>query len=100
MSVIERVIQVNYRHRVYFTQDVFQLENGLLQEVLTEDQCRQLHKVLVVVDECLAKAQPELCARIQAYFAALPQCIHLVCPPMVIEGGERSKNSDMHIAEI
>src|ERR1051325_9374398 len=54
---------------------------------------------LVVLDESLAGAQPGLIKSIEKYFSAHPE-IKLVCPPMVIEGGERAKNSDIHIAEI
>ncbi len=100
MSTIERTIQVNYRHRVLFTQHVFDPANPTLKDVLAQSGDREHHKTLVVLDESLALAQPQLARDIEAYFAAHPDCLHLVCPPLVIEGGERTKNSYFHVTEI
>src|SRR6185295_5582592 len=36
----------------------------------------------------------------EAYFTAFSQLLKLVCPPFVIEGGERTKNSYFHVSEI
>jgi 3-dehydroquinate synthase len=48
----------------------------------------------------LAQAQPDLLERIQDYFTAHGDALQLVCPPLVIEGGERTKNSYFHVSEI
>src|SRR5438445_2452882 len=100
MSVIERSIQVGYRLRVHFTQDVFGPTNPLLAEILSCGKNYTLHKALVVLDESLAQARPDLGQRIEAYFALNDQCLRLVCPPFIIEGGERTKNSYFHVSEI
>ncbi len=99
-SVIERTIQVSFRHQVHFTKRVFDPANPLLKAVLRNNEDREIHKALVVVDEALAVAQPKLSQRIEAYFAAHADCLNLVCPPLVIEGGERTKNSYFHVSEI
>src|SRR6266446_4522174 len=100
MSVIERSIQVGYRLRVHFTQDVFGPTNQVLKEVLVNDEAQTVHKALVVMDESLAQAQPGLAQKIEAYFARHGDCLDLVCPPFIIEGGERTKNSYSHVSEI
>ena len=100
MSCIERTIQVNYRHQVHFTQQVFAPANPLLKDVLANDEQRGSRKALLILDEALAQAQPKLAAEIEAYFAAFPEDLQLVCPPMIIEGGERTKNSYFHVSEI
>src|SRR5437667_2794538 len=100
MSLIERTIQVNYRHRVFFTQSVFQTGNPLLKEVLVDGSPASPCKVLMVLDESLANAQPRLRLEIEAYFAAFSGCLKLVCPPIILEGGERVKNSYFHVSEI
>jgi hypothetical protein len=69
-SVIERTIQVNFRHQVYFTKRVFDPANPLLKTVLQNNENRDIHKALAVVDEALAAAQPRLSQCIEAYFAA------------------------------
>src|SRR6266571_6873053 len=100
MSVIERSIQVGYRLRVHFTQDVFGPTNRVLKEVLVNDEPQIIHKALVVMDESLAQAQPGLTPKIEAYFSQHSDCLNLVCPPFIIEGGERTKNSYFHVSEI
>jgi 3-dehydroquinate synthase len=100
MSLIERTIRVSYRHRVFFTDGVFGPGNALLKDVLTDGQPGRRRKALVTLDESLAVAQPDLARRIEDYFAAFPGCLECVCPPMVIEGGERAKNSYFHVSEV
>ena len=100
MSVIERTIQVSYRHRVLFTRSVFDPANLALKEVLSNGESKEQHKVFVVLDESLGRAQPTLARNIESYFAAFPDLLRLICPPFVIEGGERTKNSYFHVSEI
>ena len=100
MSLIERSIQVGYRLRVTFTEDVFAPANATLLNVLREDVRGPKPKALVVLDESLARAQSTLARRIEDYFAVHREELQLVCPPLVIEGGERTKNSYFHVSEI
>jgi 3-dehydroquinate synthase len=99
MALIERTIQVSYRHQVHFTHDVFALENPVLKNVLANDRPGAIRKALVVVDEMLAATQPQLAGKIEAYFAQFPE-LKLVCAPMIVEGGERAKNSYFTVGEI
>lgn len=100
MGCIERNITVSYRHRVYFTRGVFSSSNQLLQQVLTLETSNAPAKVLLVIDETLAQAQPGLMADIESYFQARRDTLKLVCAPLSIEGGERAKNSYFHVSEI
>src|SRR2546429_3783450 len=100
MSVIERTIQVSYRHRVLFTRSVFDPANLALKEVLSNGESKEQHKVFVVLDESLDGAQPALAGKIESFIAAFPGVLRLICPPFVIEGGERTKNSYSHVSEI
>jgi 3-dehydroquinate synthase len=99
MSTIERTITVSFRHRVLFTRAVFDPANPVLKEVLINGEERE-HKVLVVLDESLAAAQPELSRKIEACFGSFSGALKLVCPPMIMEGGERVKNSYFHVSEV
>ncbi len=100
MSIIERTVTVSWRCRVHFTQHVFDLGNTTLRDTLSEAEPNKVHKAFVVVDESLAKAQPDFLNRIEAYFRANSDKLNLVCPPMLLEGGERVKNSYFHVSEI
>ena len=96
MALIERSINISFPHRVYFTEGVFRGRNPLLASVLASGPATP--KALIVLDESLHKAQSALSADIERYFAAAP--VKLVCPPLVLEGGERVKNSYFHVSEI
>jgi len=100
MPVIERTIHVSFFHQVYFTEGVFNPANPLLRDVLVNQENRDCHKALVVVDESLAVAQSGLTRQIETYFSTYADCLKLVCPPIIIEGGERTKNSYFHVSEI
>jgi 3-dehydroquinate synthase len=100
MSIIERSIEVGYRLRVCFTQNAFDPANLVLKQTLGDAAAGAARKALVVVDEALAQTQPGLVTQIEAYFAAHADSVKLVCPPLVIEGGERTKNSVIHVSEL
>lgn len=100
MPRIERNIQVNYRQQVHFVDGAFNPQNTLLRDVLVDGSQKRRHRVLVVVDEALAQAQPQLLRAIEIYFAAFARELNLVCPPIVMEGGERTKNSYFHVSEV
>ncbi len=100
MSIIQRSIQVSYDLRIFFTQNVFDPLNLVLKEVLSRDSTDGVKKVLIVLDESLAQAQPQLAPQIENYFATHSDSLKLVCPPIIIEGGERTKNSYFHVSEI
>jgi 3-dehydroquinate synthase len=100
MSVIQRSIQVGWQLRVFFTEDVFAPANLVLKTALGDDTINAPRKALVVLDESLAQARPGLARQIEDYFSAHTDRVKLVGPPLAIEGGERAKNSPLHVAEI
>jgi 3-dehydroquinate synthase len=100
MSVIQRSIQVGWQLRVFFTEDVFAPANLVLKTALGDAAGPASRQALIVLDESLARAWPGLARRIEDYFSAHAGSVKLVCPPLVIEGGERAKNSPLHVAEI
>lgn len=100
MPVITRSIQIQYDLKVHFTEKVFDPGNPVLMEVLLNGASGEPRKTLVVLDESLAGAQPNLGHEVEAYFRVHHQQLRLVCPPFVIEGGERTKNSYFHVSEI
>jgi 3-dehydroquinate synthase len=97
MSVIQRSIQVGWQLRVFFTEDVFAPANLTLKTALADNAPR---KALAVLDQALAPARPNLSRQIEDYFFVHAGKLQLVCPPLVIEGGERAKNSYVHVSEI
>ncbi len=100
MPFIERSVQVTFRHRVFFTERMFDVSNTLLRDVLVDAETGlRSHKTLVVMDEGLLSVMPRLREMIEGYLGGFPE-LNLVCPPLVFEGGERTKNSYFQVSEI
>ena len=100
MDLIEYTIQASWRHRVLFTDHVFESANSALKSVLASGSTGEPRKILVVLDESLAAAQPGLTSAIMAYFAAHRDALRLVHAPILQKGGEQAKNSWSHVSEI
>jgi 3-dehydroquinate synthase len=100
VSAVKKTIQVGYDLRVFFTEHVFDAANLVLKQVMAGEKPGRAKKALLVLDEALAQTQPELTRQIENYFAAHQDGLRLAGAPLVIEGGERTKNSDFNVAAI
>jgi 3-dehydroquinate synthase len=97
VSVIQRSIQVGWQLRVFFTEDVFAPDNPVLKDALADAAPR---KALVILEDSLSQALPELEHRIGNYFSAHATGLKLVRPPLFVCGSETAKNSPTIISEI
>jgi len=97
VPLIRRSIQVAWPLRVYFTENVFAPDNPTLRGILTDVTPR---KVLVVLEDSLAQAQPQFELQIARYFAAADDRLQLVRSPMFVGGGESAKNSPTIVSDI
>jgi len=100
MTSIERNFRVNFRHRVFFTDHVFEPGNSVLHELMQPEPGCGPSRALVVLDESLVRSRPGLMDSVREYFAAHPENLQLATLPLVLEGGERVKNSYFHVSEI
>ena len=100
MDLIERSIQVTWRHRVLFTDHVFDSANPILVSTLATSLSGGPGKTLVVLDAALEGAQQGLSESICAYFSAHSEKARLVRPPLIIPGGEQAKNSWASVSEL
>ena len=100
MNAIEKTIRVEFSHRVFFTRGVFGVQNDLLASLCAEGRADRIAKVFIIIDEAVAEAIPTLRPSIEAYFKAFEGQVELVCSPVLVEGGERVKNSYFHVSEI
>lgn len=101
MPVLERTIEVRWRHQVHFTNEVFHAGNPVLADVLRDTgAASRSAKVLVIVDEALAQSRPAIIADIEQYFSSRSEVACLVCPPVIMIGGEAVKNAYFRVSEI
>ncbi len=97
VSVLERSIQVRWPLRVFFTENVFAPENLILRDALADTAPR---KALVVLEDSLAQALPQLVAQIEKYFSVHAKTIQSVRSPLFFSGGESAKNSSTLVGEL
>lgn len=92
--MIQRSIPITFQHRVAFTHGAFDTKNHTLRD-LVADACELggKSKVLVLLDGGVADSNPRLVEQISQYFAVHADTLNLVTEPMVITGGEPSKNN-------
>jgi 3-dehydroquinate synthase len=88
--------EVPFRFPVYFTSGAWHPENRAVRDAVCRLEPDRRHRVLVVIDEQVALAQPALVGQIQQYFAAHDSALQLVREPLLVAGGEAVKNDLIH----
>src|SRR6266849_6698912 len=86
MQPIHQMVQVSYHYAVHFTQQLFACDNPLLRDVISGGDMQPPKKILCVVDRGVWQHHPSL--------------MSLVCPPLVVPGGECAKNDLTNVATI
>lgn len=84
-------IGVSWDHRVRMTSAAFDPANATLVDVLEPPEHRP-HRAIVVVDDGVARAWPDLDRRILEYGDAHESRLQIVGEPVIIPGGETAKN--------
>jgi 3-dehydroquinate synthase len=92
MDLIRQEFQVSFSYPVHFTRDLFVRANPLLRSILTPTAPGKPSRVLVVVDDGVARAHPRITTDIAEYCDAHADAIELAGSILVVPGGERSKN--------
>lgn len=91
--MIQRPIPITFQHRVAFTHGAFGASNHTLRDLLADAQGLEgPSKVLVLLDQGVADANPKLEEEIRNYFSKHSDGATLVSDPMVLPGGESCKN--------
>lgn len=100
MATIQQSVAVVYEYPVHFTRDLFSAENPLLSEVLGAHEPSPPKRLLLVVDDGVARSHPGILGKAEAYLTGVGSSLRLSGSPLVIEGGEVTKNDPAHIAEV
>jgi 3-dehydroquinate synthase len=105
MQALHQTIQVTYSYGVHFTNHLFARENLLLREVISgidgmEAPMKVPKKILCVVDHGVEQHHPDLLNTISSYCQYHSSALRLVCPPLLVNGGERAKNDMVNVATI
>lgn len=99
MQAIQADVQVNFHYDVHFTTHLFDPENPLLSDVTTARAERLPARILFVVEEEVERLL-NVRAAIEAYCAKHSDTLTLVCPPVLLPGGEQVKNDPRHVVTV
>ena len=92
MKTYLQSFDASFAYPVLFTRDVFRPGNRSLADIVGRLGERKRHRVIVFVDDGVAKHHPDLGARIEAYCDEYGDRLELVMAPRTVPGGERIKN--------
>ncbi|MCC6287006.1 MAG: 3-dehydroquinate synthase [Chitinophagaceae bacterium] len=99
MDYIQQRFSVPFEYRVYFTSDLFNLQNAVLQQFLQTDASHNIKKIFFVIDSGVAEYHPKLTSDIQHYFSVNKQ-VTLIENMLIVPGGEACKNTDTYVNDI
>lgn len=100
MEAIKQEFSVAYQYSVFFTEHLFDTNNRLFYNVLTELTSSGAPKILFVLDKGVVEHHPGLEASIREYFSHYPGLPLLCAEPLIIPGGEQCKNDETYTRRI
>jgi 3-dehydroquinate synthase len=96
-TVLNQTFSVPFSYPVYFDENIFDKENTLLADTLRGD---KVPKVYIVIDQGVSNAHADLVDQIHAYAAAFSDLFVLATDPLIVPGGEQSKNDQKSFQQI
>ena len=91
MKTIRQTLAVPFAFPVHFGRGFFEAGSPVLARTINRLHEKRRHRVMVCVDQGVAKAWPELAGKIARYFKAHPDVLELAGPIEIMPGGERAK---------
>ena len=93
MNTIHQQFSVSYSYSVHFTENLFSENNDLFSGIILSDKRNEKRKILFVIDSEVKKHFPNLVKSIKAYFKIHKNILEPCGEPMIVPGGEKSKNN-------
>ncbi|HIH2763070.1 MAG TPA: 3-dehydroquinate synthase [Candidatus Azoamicus sp.] len=90
-KIIKQTFDIKYNYNIFFTKDIFNLNNKILINELNKNNLSE-KKVLIVIDKNITKFHTDLIKNINNYFNFYKNLIKITCKPIIFTGGERIKN--------
>lgn len=101
MTLIQQKFQVPFTYNIYFSTDLFSVENNLLLYFLQNfGNINFNKKILFLIDNGVAEAHPNLVENITKYFKIANSNKIELTKIQIFQGGEQIKNSPETLAEI
>jgi 3-dehydroquinate synthase len=92
--------RVEFDYPVAFVRGAFSADDATLAWAVARREPERRHPVFVVLDGGLAAAQPGLAASVTAYAGRHAELLELRAEPVIVPGGEASKNDPALVTEL
>ena len=99
MPPIEQSFQIKYDYKLFFTEQLFAIQNTLFADLIKKYNPKNPVKILFVIDDGVSKNNPDLITNIKAYCENYKENINLT-NTLIIPGGESIKGSYTHVENI
>lgn len=96
-TVLQQAFSVHFQYKVCFTHGLFDPKNSLLADHLRSESPA---RIFVVLDQGLTEAHPDLISKLEEYFDTYKKDVLLCAAPMIVPGGEASKNDEDLVRQI
>ncbi|NND32773.1 MAG: 3-dehydroquinate synthase, partial [Saprospiraceae bacterium] len=90
--IIKQDFSIDYQYDIIFTRDLFSGTNATLNSILTGNSDEASAKIVCIIDEGLANAQPTLVSSLELYVSKHKN-IQLLAEPLLVSAGEAAKNT-------
>ena len=91
---------IEYDFPVCFTENLFDPANPTFRDVVCRLEPDRRHRMVVFIDDGLARASPDLAGAVEAYTRHHGDNLELVAPPRNVPGGEAAKNDPSLITRL
>jgi 3-dehydroquinate synthase len=100
MKTIRQNFSVSFNYDVAFTEGLFQPDNKLFLNQIDRTENGPIPKILFVFDEGMFAHHTDLFEKIRDYHKKYRNVFEIVDTPIIIPGGEESKNDSSHLQKI
>ncbi len=90
---IKQNFKVQFNYTILFSENIFSSTKEQLADILISSDKNKPSKAIVIIDEEMFSFHPNLIDRIKAYFIAYQDKITLEGTPLLVAGGEKTKNN-------
>src|SRR5690606_10081412 len=88
VAVRQQSFSVEYQFPVIFCRGVFDLDNRVLVDIMSQFEPRRRHRILVFVDDGVSSTRPSLSGEIMTFAERHAHTLELVAQPITVSGGE------------
>lgn len=97
---VDQGFTVDFKFPVYFTQNIFSVQNSIFSDAVRRLEPDKRHRVLFIIDENVIQSHPDLLSSLERYFSSNPEFLELISPPIPVPGGESVKNDFKHVLRL